>query len=129
MQKEGIKLSSLKTNKLGPIIFAELRIELDPKLKVEEASAITKKLEQKLTSKIPNLKYIVIQIETHEIKEEFYRGAFGRKFGWRGRMGGRGLGPGGECVCPKCGHSIPHQRGVPCHKQKCPKCGAAMTRA
>ena len=22
----------------------------------------------------------------------------------RGRMGGYGLGPGGECICPKCGY-------------------------
>ena len=46
----------------------------------------------------------------------------------RGRMGGFGLGPGGECVCPKCGTRIPHQRGVPCYTVKCPKCGNLMTR-
>ena len=47
----------------------------------------------------------------------------------RGRMGGFGLGPSGECICPKCGNKIPHQRGVPCYQQTCPKCGSAMTRA
>ena len=41
----------------------------------------------------------------------------------RGRMGGRGLGPDGECVCPQCGQRSPHQRGIPCFEQKCPKCG------
>lgn len=46
----------------------------------------------------------------------------------RGRMGGFGLGPSGECICPKCGTKAPHQRGVPCYEQKCPKCGARMTR-
>lgn len=46
----------------------------------------------------------------------------------RGRMGGFGSGLGGECICPKCGHKIAHQRAVPCYKQKCPKCGANMTR-
>ena len=45
-----------------------------------------------------------------------------------GRGGGFGAGPSGDCVCPKCGHRMPHQRGVPCYKQKCPKCGATMTR-
>ena len=45
-----------------------------------------------------------------------------------GRMGGFGLGPAGECVCPKCGYKAPHQRAVPCYQQKCPKCGTAMTR-
>ena len=48
--------------------------------------------------------------------------------GGRGRMGGFGLGPGGYCVCPSCGHKVPHQRGVPCYQMKCPRCGAAMTR-
>ncbi len=46
-----------------------------------------------------------------------------------GRMGGYSLGPGGECVCPNCGHRVPHRRGVPCAQETCPKCGTRMTRA
>ena len=56
------------------------------------------------------------------------RGA-GRGGAGGGRMGGYGLGPGGECVCPNCGHRIPHRRGVPCAQEICPKCGTRMTRA
>jgi len=49
--------------------------------------------------------------------------------GGRGRMGGPlAAGPGGNCVCPQCGATAPHGRGVPCAQMKCPKCGAAMTR-
>jgi len=49
--------------------------------------------------------------------------------GGRGRMGGFGLGPGGECICPNCATKVPHQRGIPCYTYKCPKCGTSMTRA
>jgi hypothetical protein len=39
-----------------------------------------------------------------------------------------GLGPLGNCICPKCHYKAPHQRGVPCQEEKCPKCGAKMLR-
>ena len=49
--------------------------------------------------------------------------------GGQGRMGGpRAAGPVGNCLCPQCGHRKAHERGVPCIKTKCPKCGAAMIR-
>jgi predicted Fe-Mo cluster-binding NifX family protein len=56
-------------------------------------------------------------------------GGRGRGQGTGGGMGGGGCGQGGECVCPACGHRLPHERGVPCVTRQCPKCGAAMTRA
>ena len=45
-----------------------------------------------------------------------------------GRGGGYGAGPGGDCICPNCGEKAIHQLGTPCFEQKCPKCGATMTR-
>ena len=47
----------------------------------------------------------------------------------RGRMGGPlAAGPGGDCVCPKCGHKVSHVVGQPCNQKACPKCGTAMAR-
>jgi len=47
----------------------------------------------------------------------------------RGRMGGPfAAGPGGSCVCPSCGHKVPHAAGQPCNQKACPKCGTTMTR-
>jgi predicted Fe-Mo cluster-binding NifX family protein len=67
------------------------------------------------------------------------RGGFGRASGLgmgRGGGGGRGRGggplaggPGGDCVCPKCGEKVPHTTGKPCAQTTCPKCGTPMTRA
>jgi len=59
------------------------------------------------------------------------RGQGGGQGSGRGRgmgRGGRALGPGGECVCPNCGETVPHQQGLPCIEVDCPKCGQKMTR-
>ncbi|MEW6367684.1 MAG: NifB/NifX family molybdenum-iron cluster-binding protein [Acidobacteriota bacterium] len=42
------------------------------------------------------------------------------------RLGGRG--PGGQCVCPRCGHRELHRRGRPCSGEACPACGSQMIR-
>jgi uncharacterized paraquat-inducible protein A len=39
-----------------------------------------------------------------------------------------GGGPGGNCVCLKCGATVAHQPGTPCREARCPKCGTAMVR-
>jgi hypothetical protein len=46
----------------------------------------------------------------------------------RGRGGGNrpASGPGGFCVCPKCGNKEPHVARQRCIDQVCSKCGAKM---
>lgn len=38
------------------------------------------------------------------------------------------MGAGGRCICPKCGETVVHHRGVPCQEERCPACGAKMLR-
>jgi electron transport complex protein RnfB len=33
-----------------------------------------------------------------------------------------------NCICPRCGTTVPHYPGVPCFRAACPNCGASMTR-
>ncbi len=58
------------------------------------------------------------------------RSGGGRGAGSGGRMGGNRprSGPGGNCLCPKCGESVPHERGTPCYSVQCPKCGTPMVK-
>lgn len=48
--------------------------------------------------------------------------------GGQGRNKGGAFGPGGYCVCAKCGEKVPHQQGIKCTTIKCPSCGNTMVR-
>ncbi len=38
------------------------------------------------------------------------------------------MGPIGFCICVKCGFRKPHQPGIPCREETCPKCDAKLIR-
>jgi predicted RNA-binding Zn-ribbon protein involved in translation (DUF1610 family) len=48
--------------------------------------------------------------------------------GGQGFNKGGAFGPGGYCVCAKCGEKVPHERGIKCTTLKCPNCGHTMIR-
>ena len=129
IKQQNIDLANLKTQKLGSILFAEITIKVDSKLSVKSAEKITKKLKNNLEKNIPELKYIVIQIKSLNIKESFYRNNnITKTIEWKGKYGEKKAGPFGMCICPKCNYKIKHKRGFPCKMIKCPECGTRMER-
>lgn len=135
IKKENIKINSLKTQKKGSIITANIEIDLPSKLSVEEATKISNNLREKLMQLIESLEYVIIQIISHEIETGFYKPDFSQGFGWqrKGRFKDKineasGKGPDGYCVCEKCGYKTSHQGGMPCSNLKCPNCNADLKR-
>lgn len=133
---EHIALDSLKTQKRGVAVTANLEIDLPNTLTVEEATAISEALRKRLMSAIRRLSHVAIQIRSHEVETGFFRPSIGHGFGWQRRGGPKGRreetsgqGPGGHCVCPRCGYRAPHRRGVPCAALKCPQCAAPLERS
>jgi cation diffusion facilitator family transporter len=82
--EKNLEMSSLQTSKIGAATSAVISLKLNPELRVEEAEAVSKNLQSELISRINNLKYAVIQIESHDIKEGFIRPRWGRRYGFKG---------------------------------------------
>ncbi len=51
-----------------------------------------------------------------------------RRGATKGRPEGVTSGPGGLCLCPRCGAKREHKRGIPCTQASCPHCGVPMVR-
>ena len=135
VEEKKIEISSLKTQKKGSAVTANLEIKLSSDLSVEEATKISNSLREKLINEIESLQYVVIQIQSHEVETGFYKPVFGKGFGWqrKGRFKGEveeavGKGPSGYCICSKCGYKIVHKKGIPCSDLECPKCHIKLIR-
>jgi len=88
----GIKIEELKSRKIGAVNFAEIKIDLPANLKLEEATAVSEKLERKLLNSLPDLKQVSVMAKAHDISRSLIRSGFG--FGRiRGRGPGRGIEP------------------------------------
>ena len=100
------------------------------------------KLKEKLIDLIEPLEYVAIQIKSHDVVDSSFkpRGldskiSFGQGFGWQkkgkfenGIKEAKGKGPEGYCICKKCKYKQKHEKGIPCSKMKCPKCGGDLGR-
>jgi len=134
-EAQGIKIDSLKTQKKGSAVTANLEINLPSNLSVEEATKISDSLRGKLVSTIESLKYVATQITSHEVEIGFYRPDFGHSLNWqrKGRFRDKikeatGKGPVGYCICSKCSYKISHQHGTPCSALQCPNCNINLER-
>ena len=78
-QKQNISITSLRSRKIGEITSAEIIIKLNADLLVDEAEQISKDLQQELMDKIRNLKYVVVQIESHKLTGESVRPRWGNR--------------------------------------------------
>jgi len=76
-----IEISDLKTRKIGAYNFAEIKIKLPPKLKVENVQKITQTLEERLLRNIPELKQIVISIEAYQMARTVILPKLGKRIG------------------------------------------------
>jgi cation diffusion facilitator family transporter len=65
---QNIEISDLKSRKMGAATLADLKIKLDPQLKIEEATHLTDKLQDTLLSRIEKLKSINITVQSHEFQ-------------------------------------------------------------
>lgn len=135
VKTQNIEIDSLKTQKKGSAVTANLEINLPNNLKLEEATKTSNSLREKLIKEIEQLQYVAIQITSHEIETAFYKPEFGKGFGWqrKGRFKKEikeavGRGPKGYCICEKCSYKAEHQRGIPCSTLKCPTCNINLKR-
>lgn len=113
-QENEIKVLEIKSRKIGPANFAEIKIALDRRLKVDEATNISKSLENKLLDALPELKYVVISVESHEFSEGVIVPRFAKRFGFR--RGFEPIGPkkqGKRTIIPIEKGEISEHFGVP----------------
>ena len=139
----GIPLAHLEDNIITRDEFEAIRLIDYEKIEQEKAgkkmkisqptlSRLLTSARKKIADALINGKAIKIQGGVFKMVRPRGRGLGlgkqGSGAGGRGRMGGFAAGPGGLCVCPKCGYKEPQVRGSPCMNKKCPKCGTKMTR-
>lgn len=136
-KEKNIEITEIKTQKKGSIITANLEIKLASNFSVDSATKIVNEFKENLSKNIDKLNYVAIQIESHKIESNYFKSGFNlhKNLEWsrKGRyvntiQKAKGFGPGGKCVCSKCGYMLEHKKGNPCAKLSCPNCNKPLTR-
>ncbi len=78
-----LNFSSLRTRKIGASNFAEISLLVPPQARANEVSALTKKVEDKLTSLLPELKQITISVNSHDFSESVIIPKYGKRLCFR----------------------------------------------
>jgi cation diffusion facilitator family transporter len=76
-KEKNIEISELKSRKMGPVTMVDLKIKLDPKLKIAQAASLTDDLQNVLLSKIDKLKSVNITVESHEFQRGMLKTTIG----------------------------------------------------
>lgn len=121
VEDEDITVVNITTQTAGSRYSAELEISLPSKMRIEKADALIKKLEDKISKRLPDVSRVSIKISSHEFERGYYKPRWGRSISWSS-------GVPKYCECTSCGEKVEHKRGVPCRDLKCPKCGSRMRR-
>ncbi len=85
-----LKVDEIKTRKIGAANFAQVKIDLPANLKLDQATQLSEKLEDRLLDQLADLKQVVVMAKSHDISRSTIRTGFGRV---RGKGPGRGIEP------------------------------------
>jgi len=76
-----VEIADLKTRKIGAFNFAELKIKLPLKMKVEQVEKVLNDLKEKLLSNIQGLQQVVITIEGYDVSFDAILPKLGKRIG------------------------------------------------
>ncbi|MGC9149767.1 MAG: cation diffusion facilitator family transporter [Candidatus Micrarchaeia archaeon] len=81
-KSQNIELVSIKTRKAGPVTFAEIEIKFPRNLLLQEVEKRVKKIREDILKQVKNLKYITIEVSSHDFGEAYLRPRFLRQETW-----------------------------------------------
>lgn len=85
LRKDNVEIGEIKSRKIGTGAIVDLKVNLDPNLKIDQASQLISKLEKSLLDKIEKLRAINIAVTTHDVSRAGLKASLGGRFRYKGR--------------------------------------------